>query len=213
MPQDTQPPKTKRLLFSSWDIIPLITLVLCVVMYVAIASKRSGAVPVTTNYQELAEGIVFILFIWGMYTSLIFIGKLAEFIPVRSIATAGALLLGLGMALHPILGSVAFGLGFGLCLISQLIGLIIVSIKSPAETPKEMPEDDPIHQAEFWRGGGIFYFNKNDKRLFVPQRYPHLNSGLVANFAHKKAWAMYIVSIFGVLIVSILLLITRTFWK
>ena len=58
-----------------------------------------------------------------------------------------------------------------------------------------LPKDNPKH----WRLG-IFYFNRRDRRLLVPQRQ---GVGITLNFGHLAAWV--IIAVIIVLLVSRLL--------
>ncbi|MDR2696860.1 MAG: hypothetical protein LBB40_00100 [Holophagales bacterium] len=160
------------------------------------------------------EFIVIAALFWSIFTLIVSIGKdvMAALLPMRGIVTTGFLLFGFALTLRPILGQAGVGLGLGVYLLSLLIALVLVVIKGDYKAQRVLQsvllENDPALQAEFWKGGDLFYFNKKDKRLFVPR--PHqIDGGLTANLGHKKVWVMYIAASSIPLTASIVMFIFR----
>jgi uncharacterized membrane protein len=165
--------------------------------------------PFLSPNQALLMGILAPSMIWGAFTANIVIGKQTEYICMRSFITTGALLFGLGIALESVFDSVAIYSSIGILMVFIIIAGIVHFKKFPNRTLK-VSEDDPIHQAEYWKGG-LNYFNKNDKRLFVPKRYQDIDPGLTPNYGQKKAWMMAVISILGMTSINLIIVIIRLF--
>ena len=73
-------------------------------------------------------------------------------------------------------------------------------MENPSKDTLEKWHKDPKN----WKWG-LFYFNKEDKRLFVDKRNPNL--GGTINFAHPKSYLFFIgmICFFGLVITTILM--------
>jgi len=204
MRQNSQTQKNKHLLFSYWDILPLLTLVCYIIAFAALRPKFphldvSGISPFANPDKTMVEFAVMAALVWINLSIIVFIGKhaMAIFIPMRSLVTTGLLLFGFALALRPTVGKMALGLGLGVFFLSIIIGLV-VSLTMINDKEQDVPLDDPARCAEFWKGGDMFYFNGKDKRLFVPRLHQNTYSEFYSalNFGHKKAWIIAITPAF-----------------
>jgi len=198
MQQNSQTQKNKHLLFSYWDILPLLTLVCYIIAFAAIRPKiLSLDISGFANPDRtILEFIVMATLFWLIMTIVILIGKpvMAVLNPMRSIATTGLLLFGFAVVLRPIIGKVALGLGLGVFFLSILIAILAIFTRTKSEE-QDVSVNDPARCPEFWKCGDMFYFNKEDKRLFVPRLHQNTYSEFTSatNFGHKRAWLISII--------------------
>jgi len=208
MLQNSRIQKNEHLSFSAWDLLPLLTLACCVILYLVLTRTTPEISNRIVEFNKaLLRGVVVAPIIWIAFTILLFIAKLPEYKPsLRGIITSGSLLFGLGLALEPIFGMLAFVLGFAVFMF-VIIASIITTSKSTYYKLQEVAEEDPTNQAEFWKGGDILYFNKNDKRLFVPKRYQDIDNGLTMNYGHKKIWGIFLIFPLALFTINVLITI------
>lgn len=72
-----------------------------------------------------------------------------------------------------------------------LIALVIVVVIAAVDLGKRGHTDRTDDDHWF---GGIFYFNREDSRIFVPKRFG-LGIGRTLNFAHPVSWAVLLVPV------------------
>lgn len=72
-------------------------------------------------------------------------------------------------------------------------------MQNPSKESLEEWQKNP----KYWKCKGLFYYNKEDKRLIVDK--PNPNYGTTLNFAHKKAYLFLIgmFCFFGFVIIMI----------
>lgn len=70
--------------------------------------------------------------------------------------------------------------------------------------PTKEQEKEWINNNKYWKWG-VFYYNPDDKRLFLPKRNP--SYGITINFANKNSILFFILffSFFGTILYAILI--------
>jgi uncharacterized membrane protein len=72
------------------------------------------------------------------------------------------------------------------------------------ENPNSEKLEDWQKDPKYWKLGGLFYYNKEDKRILVDK--PNPNYGSTLNFAHRKSYLIMLLCFlfFGFVIYMVL---------
>lgn len=205
MPALSRAMTSRSRLLTPWDLVPLGALLGDLALFALLRPRFQGLHPVHWGLhgqpdrwvgpsRALLEGVSLGVGLWLLLLALEAVGRelpalSAMLRPLRSLMPTGAFLLAASLLAGPVLGERSLGLGIGALLVCMLAGLVTGLARLPEGALDPAPDDPALQAPGAWKGGGLFYRNPRDPRLWVPKRE---GGGWTVNLAHPRGRRVFI---------------------